>query len=408
MCSFPYFRASLAVAGVGAMLALAGCKPSVPQADAAGPAPVPEVAVLTVQARPVHLVTELPGRTTAYQVSHVRPQVNGIVKLRLFEEGADVAEGQVLYEIDDAVYAASLHAAKADVAKAQANLREAQVSADRHRELVKIKAVSVQANDSAQAQLLQARAELASAEAALQMAQIRLDDTRITAPISGRIGQSSITPGALLSANQAEPLTTIQQLDPIYVDVTQSSVDMLRLRQAFESGNLRRGDTGRAPVTLILEDGRPYAHVGELTFSDARVDPDTGMVTLRAVFPNPDATLLPGMYVRAHLQEGVKDEAILLPQRAVTRNPRGDAVVLVLAPDGTVEQRIIETARTVATDWLVDSGIEAGEQLIVEGLQKVRPGGKAQAVAWAPEDGSDDASEKTLAAAGAAAGGEHR
>lgn len=354
---------------------------SEPVAQGAPPA-APQVSVVTIEPSSVPLNTELPGRTAAFLVSEVRPQVNGIVKSRLFDEGSDVKEGQVLYEIDDATYKANYDSAKAALAKAEANLKVARLTADRHRELVKIKAVSAQANDTAQAELLQAQAEVASARAALDMARINLDYTRIKAPISGRIGQSSITPGALLSANQATPLATIQKLDPVYVDVTQSSIDMLRLRRALESGLLKTSENAKANVRLILEDGTEYSQPGELQFSDARVDPNTGMVTLRAIFPNPKNELLPGMYVRAMLEEGVRDNAILVPQRAVTRNPQGQATAYVVTPEGQVELRVLDANRTVGDQWLVESGLQPGDQVIVEGVQKVRPGAKAVATPW--------------------------
>lgn len=300
----------------------------------------------------------------------------------LSDEGADVNQGDVLYEIDDASYVAARDSAQAALAKAQANLDVANVTARRQAELLKINAVSRQSYDTAQAELKQARADVAAAKAALETAQINLDRTRITAPISGRTGSSAITAGALLSASQAQALTTIQQLDPVYVDLTQSSVQMLELRKALEQGALRSAGEGRARVKLMLEDGTEYVHEGELKFSDARVDPATGMVTLRAVFPNPDLLLLPGMYVRAVVQEGVRADAILVPQRAVTRNPQGQAVALVLNEENVVEQRTLDVTRTVGSDWLVRSGIDAGDRLIVEGVQKVRPGAQATAVAW--------------------------
>lgn len=369
---------SIAAASTAAIF-IAGC--SEPAAQNAL-IPAPEVAVLEAKEQAVTLTTQLPGRVRAYLVSEVRPQVNGIVKNRLFEEGADVQAGQTLYEIDDASYVAAMDSAKAALAKAHANLGVARVTADRHAELLKINAVSRQAYDTTQAQLKQAHADVAAAKATLETARIHLDYTRITAAINGRIGSSNITPGALVSANQVEALATVQQLDPIHVDLTQSSVQLLQLRKALENGSLSSAKNDSARVTLVLEDGSEYAHEGELKFSDAQVDPNTGMVTVRAVFPNPDYVLLPGMYVRAHVYEGVLEQAILLPQRAVTRNPQGKATALVLNRDNVVEQRVFEVDRTVADQWLVKSGIESGERLIVEGVQKVRPGAKASAVAW--------------------------
>lgn len=375
---FPRTLVLIAAASTAAIL-ISGC--SEPAAQSAPQSP-PEVAV--IQASPVSLVltTELPGRTRAHLVSEIRPQVGGILKERLFDEGADVKQGDILYEIDDASYVAARDSAQAALAKAQANLDVANVTARRQAELLKINAVSRQSYDTARAELKQARADVAAAKAVLETAQINLDRTHITAPISGRIGSSAITAGALLSASQAQALTTIQQLDPVYVDLTQSSVQMLELRKALEQGALNSAGEGRARVKLMLEDGTEYVHEGELKFSDARVDPATGMVTLRTVFPNPDLLLLPGMYVRAVLQEGVRADAILVPQRAVTRNPQGQAVALVLNEKDVVEQRTLEVARTVGSDWLIRSGIQAGDRLIVEGVQKVRPGAQATAVAW--------------------------
>ena len=356
---------------------LAGCGEP---ATESGPPPTPEVSVLTIATQPVSLTTELPGRTSAFMVSEVRPQVNGIVKKRLFEEGSDVQAGETLYEIDSASYKASHNSAKAALAKAQANFKVAGLTAGRYKELVKINAVSKQDNDRAAAELLQAQADVASAKAALEMAAINLGYTRVTAPISGRIGQSSITPGALLSAGQANPLATIQQLDPIYVDVTQSSIELMRLRRALDSGSLSASTQARANVKLTLEDGTQYEHSGELQFSDVSVDPGTGMVTLRAVFPNPGQQLLPGMYVRAVLEEGVRDQAILVPQQGVTRDSKGNATALLVNAEGKVESRALTANRTIGDKWLVDAGIEAGERVIVEGVQKVRPGAQALAV----------------------------
>lgn len=360
----------LAIAG--STLVVAGCSPSSAEPPAAPP--TTEVSVHTVTEQRVALTTELAGRTSAYMISEVRPQVGGIVKTRLFEEGSDVTAGQTLYEIDPATYRASVNSAKAALAKAEANQKVVSLRAARYSELVKINAVSKQANDEAVAELLQSRADVESARAALEMAEINLGYTEVKAPISGRIGQSTITPGALLSANQPDPLARIQQLDPVYVDVTQSSADLLRLRKALASGSLVSTEQARANVRLTLEDGSTYEHSGELQFSDVSVDPGTGMVTLRAVFPNPELQLLPGMYVRAMLEEGVRENAILLPQQGVTRNSLGDATALIVNSDGVVESRQLQVSRTLGDQWLVDDGIHAGERVIVEGVQKVQPG----------------------------------
>lgn len=355
----------------GSAFVLAGC--SEPAAETPPP-PAPEVAVHAVTASPVSLTAELPGRTSAYLVSEVRPQVTGILQARLFEEGSDVQAGDVLYEIDPATYQASAHSAKAALAKAQANLKVVNARAARYSELVKIDAVSKQAHDEAVAELQQARADVEAAKAALEMAEINLGYTQVKAPISGRIGRSAVTPGALLNANQPEPLARIQQLDPIYVDVTQSSLELLRLRKALASGQLVSSDQARANVQLKLEDGTLYEHSGELQFSDVSVDPGTGMVTLRAVFPNPDFKLLPGMYVRAVLEEGVRQQGILAPQKGVTRNARGEATALVVNAEGVVEPRVLRVSRTVGDQWLVEDGLEVGDRVIVEGVQKVQPG----------------------------------
>jgi membrane fusion protein (multidrug efflux system) len=358
------------IAALGSVIAIAGC--SQPQAEQV--APVPEVSVQTISSQSLALTTELAGRTSAYLVSEVRPQVGGIVKTRLFKEGSDVEAGETLYEIDPATYRASHSSAKAALAKAQANLKVVTLRAARYKELVKIDAVSKQDNDQAVAELIQAQADVAAANAAQEAAAINLGYTEVKAPISGRIGQSSITPGALLSANQADPLAKIQQLDPIYVDLTQSSVELLRLRKALASGSLVSSDQARANVELLLEDGTKYKHSGELQFSDVSVDPNTGMVSLRAVFPNPDLQLLPGMYVRAVLEEGVREQAILVPQQGVTRNARGDATALLVDADGKVQSRILTASRTIGDQWLIEEGIQAGDRVIVEGVQKVRPG----------------------------------
>lgn len=360
---------------LGSSLLVLGC--SKPMAQNA-PKPAPEVTVATIQAQSVALTTELAGRTSAYLVSEVRPQVGGIVKTRQFKEGSDVQAGEVLYTLDAATYQATYNSAKAALDKAQANLKVASLAAQRYQELVKIDAVSRQQNDQAVAELSQAKADVAAAQASLDMAGINLGYTKIVAPISGRIGQSSITPGALLSANQAEPLARIQQLDTMYVDVTQSSVELLRLRKALASGALTSSEA--AKVQLTLEDGSRYPHTGELQFSDVSVDPGTGMVTLRIVFPNPDQQLLPGMYVRAVLEEGVREQAFLVPQQGVTRDASGNATTLVVTEEGKVEARVLQASRTIGDQWLVESGIVSGERVIVEGVQKVRPGAMVTAV----------------------------
>ncbi|WP_293765008.1 efflux RND transporter periplasmic adaptor subunit [uncultured Aquitalea sp.] len=335
-----------------------------------GPA---KVGVLTLSAQDTVVSKELPGRVSAFTVADVRPQVGGIIQKRLFAEGSEVKAGQTLYQINPETYRAAYQTAEAALQKAQATQVSAELKAKRYAELIQIKAISKQDNDDAQAAWLQAKADVASAKAALETARINLSYTSITAPVSGRIGKSSVTAGALVTANQAAALATIQQLSPVYVDLTQSSVDMLRLRRDFASGALH-GQNGKARVKLILEDGSEYTTAGELEFSDVTVDAGTGMVTLRAVFPNPRAELLPGMFVRARLEQGVRNHAILVPQQAVSRNQKGEPTVMVVGPDNKAALRVIKTTQTVGSRWLVDGGLAAGDKVIVEGLQKVQDG----------------------------------
>ena len=363
-----------------AALLVAACQQAdkAPAATAAG-AP-PEVTVVTVRQEPVALTTELAGRTSAYMVAEVRPQVGGILKERLFREGAEVKAGSPLYRIDPASYEAEVERAQAALAKAEANLATARVKAVRYEELAAINFVSQDARDEVAVALKQAEADVAAARAALQTARINRGYTTVTAPISGLIGRSALTPGALVTANQATALATIQQLDPIYVDVTQSSADLLRLRRELASGRLKSAGAEQARVKLLLEDGSAYPLEGRLQFSEVSVDPTSGAVTLRAVFPNPKQQLLPGMYVRALLEEGVRENAILVPQQAVSRDPRGNAVALVVAADGTVQSRQLRADRAIGSQWLVSEGLAAGDRVIVEGLQRARPGAPAKAV----------------------------
>jgi len=353
-------------------LALAGCG----KKPAAGGPPQgpPEVAVIEVKPQRVALTTELPGRTSPYLIAEVRPQVSGIIQKRVFTEGSDVKAGQVLYQIDPATYQAAYASAKASEARAEANLLPARLKEERFRELVKINAVSKQDYDNAYAALKQAEAEVAAAKAALETARINLAYTRVIAPISGRIGRSAVTDGALVTANQAGALATVQQLSTMYVDVTQSSSDMLKLNRSLATGLLKRDQAGQARVKLLLEDGTPYPVTGTLKFSDVTVDQSTGSITVRAMFPNPQQTLLPGMFVRAILEEGINESAILIPQRGVTRNAAGQAVVMVVGAESKVEPRPIQVARTVGDSWLVSGGLNAGDKVILEGLQKARPG----------------------------------
>jgi membrane fusion protein (multidrug efflux system) len=376
----PIKSAGTAVLVCSAVL-LAGCSKEKPAAPAAQ---APEVVVYTVVEEPLTITTELPGRTAAYQVAEVRPQVTGLIQKRLFVEGAEVKAGTSLYQIDPATYLAEQNSAKAALAKAKANLLTSGPKLARFKELVEIEGVSRQDYDDAVAGNEQAKADVQSAQAALDMASINLKYTNVNAPISGRISRSSVTAGALVTAGQASALTTVQQLDPIYVDVTQSSTDLLNLKRQMEDGSLKKAGAGQASVSLLLEDGTTYAQPGKLQFADVSVDPTTGNVTLRALFPNPKGDLLPGMYVRAVLDSGLNEKAIVVPQQGVTRNPKGQATALLLNKEGKVEQRILTTSATLGNKWLVTSGLEVGERVIVEGVQKVRPGAAATAVAPAP------------------------
>jgi membrane fusion protein (multidrug efflux system) len=367
---------SLAFITVAALLAGA-CKKQ--EAPAAGSG-APQVGVVVLQSQRVAITTELPGRTAATLVAEVRPQVTGIIQSRNFAEGGEVKQGAVLYKIDPATYQAQFDSARAALVKAEANLQTARLKAQRYKELVAIKAVSQQEADDAAAALLQGEAEVAGARAAVQAARINLGYTAVTAPISGRIGKSAVTPGALVTANQATPLATIQKLDPVYVDVTQSSGAMLRLRRAFASGSLQKTSENAARVKLLFEDGSEYPLEGQLQFTDVTVDPSTGAITLRALFPNPKGELMPGMYVRAVVEEGVRENAITVPQQAVIRDTKGEAMALVVVADGKVESRRLQAPRTLGDQWLVDEGLKAGDRVIVDNLQRVRPGSVVQPV----------------------------
>lgn len=342
-----------------------------------------EVGTVTVNPEKVVLTTELPGRTSPYLVAEVRPQVNGLIRERAFEEGSNVKAGALLYQIDPAPYQAAYDQAKAALAMAEANVPAARLRAERLKGLVEIKATGRQNYDDALAALQQAEASVAAARAAEESARINLSYTPIRAPIPGRTGKSSVTVGALVTGYQPVPLVVIQQLDPIYVDVTQSSAEILRLRQSLASGRLKRSGDGWSRVKLLLEDGTPYPLAGKLKFRDVTVDPTTGSVTLRMVFPNPDNVLLPGMFVRAIVEEGVNEEAILVPQQGVTRDQKGDPYALVAGKDGKVEQRMLTLDRALGDRWLVTKGLAAEDRVIVDGLQRVRPGTEVKAVPFA-------------------------
>jgi len=376
----PAFATLTVLVAVAAAVFLTACSPAGAQGghgQPGGPAPA---SVLTLQPQRVELSTELAGRTVAYQTAEVRPQVNGIVKMRAFTEGSDVKAGQVLYQIDAASYQAALDSAKATLAKAEATAATAKLKAGRYDELAGIDAVSKQLRDDARVALQQAQADVEAARAAVHTAQIDLDRTRVSAPIAGRIGRSAVTPGALVTANQSTAMATLQQLDPIYVDVTQTSAELLRLQRQLADGTLQRDAAGQARVKLLLEDGTTYALDGKLQFSELQVDPTSGSVTLRAQFPNPKRQLLPGMYVRAQVQSGVQAASILVPQTAVSRDAKGNATAMVVGKDGKAEARQLQTGAVVNGQWLVTAGLAAGDQLIVDGLQRLRPGAPVQPV----------------------------
>ncbi|WCM93561.1 efflux RND transporter periplasmic adaptor subunit [Acidovorax sp. NCPPB 2350] len=342
-----------------------------PRPPMAGPEGPPRVSVVTLEERPVALTTELPGRVAPALIAEVRPQITGLVQQRRFKEGSDVKAGELLYLIDPATYRASVDNARAALAKAEASLVSVKLKAGRFQELSAIQAVSQQDADDAAAALLQTEAEVNAARATLQTQRINLDYTRITAPISGRIGRSAVTPGALVTANQASAMATVQQLDPVYVDVTQSSATLLALQRSLSTGAMK---SGTATVRLVLEDGSRYALAGRLQFSDVTVDQGTGAVTLRAEFPNPRHELLPGMYARAVVEEGVLDRALLVPQPAVGRDGAGKPIAYVVNGEGRLEQRSLVTGRAIGDQWLVSGGLKAGDRVVVEGQQKARPG----------------------------------
>jgi membrane fusion protein (multidrug efflux system) len=341
---------------------------------------VPEVATVTIRPQQAVLTTELPGRTSAYRIAEVRPQVNGIVQKRLFEEGSHVTAGQVLYQIDPAPFRAALENAMAALGKAEANLPALRSRAERYKEALVDKAVSQQDYDDAASAMKQAEAEIQSWKAMVETARINLGYTRLTAPISGRVGRSNVTEGALVTAHQPAALTTIQQLDPIHVDVFQATAELLRLKRRLEDRRITTNGTKQNKVKLLLEDGTAYPLEGTLQFRDVSVDPTTGSVVLRIVFPNPEGILLPGMYVRAVVTEGVSEQAILIPQQAVARDPKGNPMAMVVDGAGKVAQRMLTLDRAVGDKWMVASGVSTGDRVVVEGLQKVRPGASVKEV----------------------------
>ena len=381
------------IAAVGIIVicfALTGCgNKKQPQQTA------PEVAVVVMQYEKVPIITELPGRTSAFLVAEVRPQVSGIIKKRLFTEGADVKAGEVLYQIDPAPYQAAFDNASASLARAEANLPPIRSKAGRYKELVAINAVSQQEYEDVTGAHAQAEADVKYWKAAVETARINLGYTRVSAPIAGRIGKSNVTVGALATANQVSPFTTIQKLDPVYVDATQSSANLLRLKKGLSSGQIKGDGPSQTKVKLLLEDGTPYPQEGTLKFSDVTVDPSTGSFILRMVFPNPKNILLPGMYVRALVQEGIAEQAILVPQQGVSRDPKGNPYVLAVDAKGNAEFRVITTDRAIGDKWLVSSGLAPGDKVIVEGLQRVRPGTPVKTVPFKPVPKNEGTPAKT-------------
>lgn len=347
-----------------------------------GPPPsIPEVTVMTVQTQPLMLNSELPGRTSAYRTAEIRPQVSGLVLKRLFIEGADIKEGDVLYQIDPASFEAALNNALAALARSEASLSAARSREERYRELLVEKAVSQQDYDDALAALEQIDADIQYWKATVETARINLAYTRIIAPISGRIGRSNVTEGAIVTAYQPLALATIQQLDPIYVDVPQSTTEMLRLRKHMEDGRLNQNGKNQKNVKLIMEDETTYPQEGSLQFRDVTVDPTTGSVILRIVFPNPDGFLLPGMFVRAIMREGINEAAILIPQQSVSRDPKGNPMTFVVDAENQVQLKSLNIDRAIGTQWLVEKGLFPGDRIIVEGIQKVRPGASVKVAA---------------------------
>jgi membrane fusion protein (multidrug efflux system) len=359
---------------VGLMLTNCGKRAEPPQGG------TPEVATVTVSTQQVVLTTELPGRTSAYRIAEIRPQVSGIIQKRLFTEGTDVKAGEVLYQIDPAPFQAALDNARGALGRAEANLPAVRLRFERYRDLLADKAVSQQDYDDATAAMKQVEADIQYWKATVESARINLGYTRVTTLISGRIGKSNVTEGALVTAHQPMALATIQQLDPIYVDVPQSTTETLLLRRRLEEGRLKHDGKNQNKVKLILEDGTIYPIEGTLQFRDVTVDPTTGSVVLRAVFPNPKRVLLPGMFVRAVVKEGVNKQAVLIPQQAVSRDPKGNPITLIVDAESKVQQRMLTLDRAIDDKWFVSSGVSPGDRVIVEGVQRVRPGASVKVV----------------------------
>lgn len=361
---------------------LAACTDALSQQSAAPAPPPPAVTVVTLKSEPVTLTRELAGRTNPSVIAEVRPQVSGIIERQLFTEGRLVKAGQPLYQLNDQTYRADYNSAKANLARTEAQLEAARLTAKRSSELAKANAVSRQEDENATSALRQAEAAVKVAQAAVDSASVVFERARITAPIQGRIGKSSVTQGALVTANQAAPLAVIQQLDPIYIDLTQSSAELLQIRQEVAAGNL--ASTANLPVSIMLENGEKYSHTGRLAFSEVTVDPSTGSTAIRVVAPNPDELLLPGMYVRAVVSTGQRSNALLVPQQGVTRDPKGHATALIVNAESKVEARKLKVSRVIADKWLVEDGLAAGDRVIVEGVMKAKPGMPVQATEAGP------------------------
>lgn len=375
-----------AVLMLSGSLVLTGCDNK--DSQQAGQQQAPEVGITTLKSAPLKITTDLPGRTSSFRIAEVRPQVSGIILKRNFVEGSDIKAGESLYQIDPATYQAAYNSAKGDLAQAQANAQIAALTVKRYKPLLGTKYISQQDYDTAAATQSQTAAAVQAAQAAVESARINLAYTKVTSPISGRIGKSSVTEGALVQSAQTTALATVQQLDPIYVDVTQSSDDFIRLRDELKSGQLQQTN-GKAEVKLLTQDGKEYSQSGTLEFSDVTVDETTGSITLRAVFPNPDHNLLPGMFVRARLDEGTNPNALLVPQQGITRTPTGQATAMVVGADNKVEVRNVTADQAFGDKWLVTSGLKDGDRVITTGLQRVKPG-----AAVTPQEVSDDSAKE--------------
>jgi membrane fusion protein (multidrug efflux system) len=373
------FFSSLLPTVLGITVLLAGCDRKAQESAAR---PIPEVSTVTVSFQKILLSTELSGRTSAFRIAEIRPRVNGLIQKRLFTEGSNVKEGQVLYQIDPAPFQAELDNATAALAEAQAKLPTVQAKAERYNKLLSRSALSQQDYDDAASALNQLKANIISLQAKVATARINLGYTKVTAPISGRIGKSNVTDGAIVTAYQSTALATIQQLDPVYVDVPQSTAELLRMKNRFKEGLLNPQESGHNKVRLVLEDGTPYPLEGTLQFSDVTVDPTTGSVIVRLVFPNPDGDILPGMFVKAVITEGANDQAILVSQQGVSRDTKGKPYALIVNGENKVERRSLTLDRAIGNQWLVGSGLAPGDRVIVEGAQMLRPGTEVKATAF--------------------------